>query len=203
MATYDSLHKQCRTLESLFDTKLTSYSRLASTISRSQDDVESGGSMERWKDLELEVDDLLEKARELLRGLLCNWLLNFVLPARGDKRAISLTCKRPRFPTVPINESRYPKTPRCLPGLCARTKADQGDFPPVFREGVLTICLQTNVQHALDQANLLSGVRNDIEYNWPTYAPNAVTDRSMTAHINLLQRIHYWQNVAGSIVRIE
>ena len=66
MATYDTLHRQCRTLESLFDTKLTSYSRLASTISKPQDDIESSGSVERWKDLELEVDDLLEKARILL-----------------------------------------------------------------------------------------------------------------------------------------
>lgn len=61
MATYDSIHRQCRTLESLFDTKLTSYSRLASTISRSQEDVESSGSSARWKDMETEVEELLEK----------------------------------------------------------------------------------------------------------------------------------------------
>lgn len=63
MATYDSLHRQCRTLESLFDTKLTSYSRLASTITRNQDDLEAGGSSERWRDMEAEVDELLEKVR--------------------------------------------------------------------------------------------------------------------------------------------
>lgn len=62
MSNYDSLHRQCRTLESLFDTKLTAYSRLASTISKPTDDIEAGGSSERWKDLEYEVDDLLEKA---------------------------------------------------------------------------------------------------------------------------------------------
>lgn len=61
MSTYDSLHRQCRTLESLFDTKLTSYSRLASSITRSQEDVEATGSSERWKDLEVEVDELLQK----------------------------------------------------------------------------------------------------------------------------------------------
>jgi Golgi SNAP receptor complex protein 1 len=61
MADYESLHRQCRTLESLFDTKLTSYSRLASTITRNQDDIEAGGSRERWKDVEGEVEDLLEK----------------------------------------------------------------------------------------------------------------------------------------------
>ena len=63
MSEYDSLHRQCRTLESLFDSKLTSYSRLASTITRNQDDVEAGGSAERWKDLEAEVDELLQKVR--------------------------------------------------------------------------------------------------------------------------------------------
>lgn len=61
MANYDSLHRQCRTLESLFDSKLTAYSRLASTITRNNDDVEASGSGERWKDLEDEVDELLQK----------------------------------------------------------------------------------------------------------------------------------------------
>lgn len=61
MSEYDSLHRQCRTLESLFDTKLTSYSRLASTVTRSHEDVEAEGSSERWKDLEAEVDELLLK----------------------------------------------------------------------------------------------------------------------------------------------
>jgi len=61
MANYDQLHRQCRTLENLLDTKLTSYSQLVS-VSRPTEDVEAGGSSERWKDLEVEVDDLLEKA---------------------------------------------------------------------------------------------------------------------------------------------
>ncbi len=63
MASYDSLHRQCRTLEALFDTKLTAYARLASSIARNHDDLEAGGSSERWKDLEIEVDELLEKVR--------------------------------------------------------------------------------------------------------------------------------------------
>jgi hypothetical protein len=64
MSTYDTLHRQCRTLESLFDTKLTAYSRLAASISNPQaQDVESAGSSERWKDVELEGDELLEKVR--------------------------------------------------------------------------------------------------------------------------------------------
>lgn len=61
MSEYDSLHRQCRTLESLFDTKLTSYARLASTVTRHPDDVEAGGSAERWRDLEIEVEELLQK----------------------------------------------------------------------------------------------------------------------------------------------
>lgn len=67
MSTYDSLHRQCRTLESLFDSKLTSYSRLASTMTRpGVEDVEASGSAERWKDLEIEVEELLTKVRCLL-----------------------------------------------------------------------------------------------------------------------------------------
>lgn len=68
MSEYDSLHRQCRTLESLFDTKLTSYSRLASTITRGQDDLEAGGSAERWRDLEAEVDELLQKVCQYCRS---------------------------------------------------------------------------------------------------------------------------------------
>ena len=64
MATYDTLHRQCRTLESLFDTKLISYSRLVSTISKSSDDVEAAGSRQRWRDVEIEVEDLLEKVEK-------------------------------------------------------------------------------------------------------------------------------------------
>ena len=81
MATYDSLHRQCRTLESLFDSKLTSYARLASAIVRNQDDVESSGSRERWRDLQSEVEDLLEKVRSNHPNSL-SWL---TLPqAQGD-----------------------------------------------------------------------------------------------------------------------
>lgn len=62
MSNYDQLHRQCRTLENLFDTKLTSYSQMMSTISRPTQDLEAAGSSERWKDLEIELDELLEKA---------------------------------------------------------------------------------------------------------------------------------------------
>lgn len=61
MSTYDSLRRECRTLESLLDTKLASYARLASTIGREPADVEASGSADRWSDLEEEVDGLLEK----------------------------------------------------------------------------------------------------------------------------------------------
>lgn len=64
MATYDSLHRQCRTLESLFDTKLTAYARLASAIAKNSEDVEASGSRGRWQEVEVEVEDLLEKADE-------------------------------------------------------------------------------------------------------------------------------------------
>ena len=69
MATYDSLHRQARTLESLFDTKLTAYARLGSNIQRAgNEDVEAHGSSARWRDMEIEVEELLEK-------VCCNRLL--------------------------------------------------------------------------------------------------------------------------------
>ena len=67
MTTYDSLHRQARTLESLFDTKLTAYARAGSAISRGgNEDVEASGSTARWRDMETEVDELLEKVRHCL-----------------------------------------------------------------------------------------------------------------------------------------
>lgn len=88
MADYESLHRQCRTLESLFDTKLTSYSRLASTITRNQDDIEAGGSRERWKDVEGEVEDLLEKLRETNDELLALSNNPDTPPSQSMSRAI-------------------------------------------------------------------------------------------------------------------
>ena len=91
MATYDSLHRQCRTLESLFDTKLTSYARLASTISRSND-LESGALDERWNDIEIEVEDLLQKAKNFFEQLSYSRLI-ILISARGNKRAVRCPCK--------------------------------------------------------------------------------------------------------------
>lgn len=61
ISKYEQLHRQCRTLENLFDTKLSSYSQIVSSISRPTEDIEASGSRERWKDLELEAEELLEK----------------------------------------------------------------------------------------------------------------------------------------------
>ena len=47
------------------DSKLTSYSRLVANIGR-EDDVEASGSSDRWKDLEEELNGLLEKVRNIL-----------------------------------------------------------------------------------------------------------------------------------------
>lgn len=61
MSDYEQLHRQCRTLENLFDSKLTSYSQLVATITRPTQDIEATGSSERWNDLQTELDELLEK----------------------------------------------------------------------------------------------------------------------------------------------
>jgi len=69
MSNYDQLHRQARTLENLFDAKLTSYSQLAANLSRPQRerDIEATGSESRWKDLEIELDDLVEKVSSMVR----------------------------------------------------------------------------------------------------------------------------------------
>jgi golgi SNAP receptor complex member 1 len=61
---YDCLRRQARTLEFLLDSKLTAYSRIVTAITKDGNDIESGGSAERWQDLEAEVEDLLEKVGE-------------------------------------------------------------------------------------------------------------------------------------------
>lgn len=67
MTTYDRLHRQCRTLENLFDSKLTTYAQLVATVAEPKQDVEASGSSSRWKDLEQELDDLLLKVRTCTR----------------------------------------------------------------------------------------------------------------------------------------
>jgi len=126
MATYDSLHRQCRTLESLFDSKLTSYARLAASISRAgtSDDLEAGPS---WREAESEVEDLLEKLGET------NSALDAVAQDTNNPPSQSMLRAIQRHRDVYQDYSREFR----------RTKA--------------------NVQAAIDQANLLSGVRNDID----------------------------------------
>ncbi|EKM61663.1 uncharacterized protein PHACADRAFT_112469 [Phanerochaete carnosa HHB-10118-sp] len=150
MSEYDSLHRQCRTLESLFDTKLTSYARLASTITRSQDDVEAGGSAERWKDLEIEVEELLQKLGEL-----------------NDKLgALS-------------NDPDGPPSQSMLRAIQRHREVYQ-DYSKEFRR------TKANVQHALDQANLLSGVRNDIDAYKSSAADSLLAERD---HIDSSHRM--------------
>jgi Golgi SNAP receptor complex protein 1 len=65
MSSFDSIRRQLRTLESLIDTKLSAYSRIAVTIANAPSgsdshDLESG-PQERWSDMEEEIEGLLEK----------------------------------------------------------------------------------------------------------------------------------------------
>ncbi|KAH9837258.1 V-snare-domain-containing protein [Rhodofomes roseus] len=150
MATYDSLHRQCRTLESLFDTKLTTYSRLASTISRNQDDLEAGGSAERWRDLEAEVDELLEKLEEI----------NDQLSRLAE-------------------DTENPPSQSMLRAIQRHREVYQ-DYSRELRR------TKTNVQTALDQANLLSGVRNDIDAYKSSAADSLLAERG---HIDSSHRM--------------
>ncbi|OSX67099.1 hypothetical protein POSPLADRAFT_1042372 [Postia placenta MAD-698-R-SB12] len=150
MSTYDSLHRQCRTLESLFDTKLTAYARLASSIARHQDDIEATGSGERWKDLEIECEELLEKLQEL----------NDQLSALSD-------------------DTDNPPSQTMLRAIQRHREVYQ-DYVREFRR------TKTNVQAALDQANLLSGVRNDIDAYRSSAADSLLAERG---HIDSSHRM--------------
>jgi len=143
MSTYDSLHRQCRTLESLFDSKLTSYSRLASVMTRpgADDDIEASGSAERWKDLEVEVDELLSKLGEIndqLAGL--------------------------------ANDPDAPPSQSMLRAIQRHRDVHEDNAKELRRT-------KTSVQHALDQVNLLSGVRNDIDAHKSSAADSLLAER--------------------------
>ncbi|KAJ4472600.1 v-SNARE protein [Lentinula edodes] len=138
MSSYEQLHRQCRTLENLFDTKLTSYSQLVSTISRPSEDVEAEGSRARWKDLEMEAEELLEKAKETNEQL-----------AALDSEILS-------------------------PSMLRAIQRHRELFQDNSRELKRT---KTSVQNALDQANLLSGVRNDIDAYKSSAADSLLAER--------------------------
>ncbi|KAK7063992.1 Golgi SNAP receptor complex member 1 [Favolaschia claudopus] len=140
MSNYDQLHRQCRTLENLFYTKLTSYSQLVSTISRHTDDVEASGSSERWKDMELELDDLLEKLEETNEQL-----------------------------------SALSSNPETLSASMLRTIQNHSE---VFQDNARELRrTKGSVKAALDHANLLSGVRNDIDAYKSSAADSLLAER--------------------------
>ncbi|KAH7886044.1 V-snare-domain-containing protein [Phlebopus sp. FC_14] len=141
METCDSLHRQCRTLEALFDSKLTAYARLASTIAKDQDDVEAGGSRERWRDLEDEVEDLLEKLRETNEALLALSNNPGSAPSQSMSRAIQ----------------RHREVYQDYAREFGRTRA--------------------NIKHAVEQASLLTGVRNDIDAYKSSAADSLLAER--------------------------
>ncbi|KAF9469808.1 snare region anchored in the vesicle membrane C-terminus-domain-containing protein [Collybia nuda] len=142
MSNYEQLHRQCRTLENIFDTKLTSYSQLVSTISQPTEDLEATGSSERWKDLEMELDEhdvvwFLEETNEQLS----------TLSSTPDTLSASM------LRAVQRHRELFQDNAREL----RRTK--------------------TSVKNALDQANLLSGVRNDIDAYKSSAADSLLAER--------------------------
>lgn len=142
MSTTESLHKQCRTLESLFDNKLTTYSRLAATITRpGSHDLESTGSLERWQDLEVELEELLQKLGEI------NDELDTLSSDANNQVTQTMLRAIQRHRDVHQDNIREFR----------RTKA--------------------SVKQALDQMNLLSGVRNDIDAHKSSAADMLLAER--------------------------
>ncbi|KAL0951630.1 hypothetical protein HGRIS_008311 [Hohenbuehelia grisea] len=149
-SSYETLHRECRSLESLFDTRLTAYSRLAATISRPTEDVEADGSRERWHDLESEIQDLLNKLEET------------------NEQLSSLA----NTPDAPLSQS-----------VLRSIQRHRDVFQDQAREFKRT---KANVQLALDQANLLTGVRNDIDAYKSSAADSLLAERG---HIDSSHRM--------------
>ncbi|KAJ7195558.1 hypothetical protein B0H12DRAFT_1169347, partial [Mycena haematopus] len=127
-------------LKNLFYSKLTSYSQLVSTISRHTDDVEASGSSERWKDMELELDDLLEKLEETNEQM-----------------------------------SALSSNPETLSASMLRTIQNHAE---VFQDNARELKrTKASVKSALDHANLLSGVRNDIDAYKSSAADSLLAER--------------------------
>ncbi|KIY73578.1 V-snare-domain-containing protein [Cylindrobasidium torrendii FP15055 ss-10] len=141
MSTYEQLHRQCRTLENLLDTKINSYSQLVSSLTRSAgDDIEANGATERWKDLELEVEELLEKLEETNDKL-------------GELSKAPDTLSPSMLRAIQRHRELYQDNAREV----KRTKA--------------------SVKNAMDNATLLSGVRNDIEAYHSSAADSLLAER--------------------------
>ncbi|KAF8215928.1 snare region anchored in the vesicle membrane C-terminus-domain-containing protein, partial [Mycena galopus ATCC 62051] len=118
----------------------TSYAQLVSTISRHTDDVEASGSSERWKDMELELDDLLEKLEETNEQL-----------------------------------SALSTNPETLSASMLRTIQNHAE---VFQDNARELKrTKASVKSALDHANLLSGVRNDIDAYKSSAADSLLAER--------------------------
>ena len=117
MSTTESLHKQCRTLESLFDNKLTTYSRLAAIITRpGSHDLESTGSLERWQDLEIELEELLQKVHKTLA-----WVIQFLILSGGCSWERSMTSLTLCRMTRAVNQRRRCYAPFRGTGTCTKT----------------------------------------------------------------------------------
>ncbi|EDR15823.1 v-SNARE protein [Laccaria bicolor S238N-H82] len=140
MSRYNELHRQCRTLENLFDAKLTSYAQVASNIFRPSHDLEAAHSTERWNDLEAELDDLSLK----LQGI-------------NDQLATLAANPELLSPSILRTIQRHQELQQDHLRELRRTKA--------------------NARTALDQANLLSGVRNDIDAYKSSAADSLLAER--------------------------
>ncbi|KAJ8084579.1 protein transport protein gos1 [Marasmius tenuissimus] len=159
MSNYEQLHRQCRSLENLFDTKLTSYSQIVSAISRSTEDVEASGSRERWKDLEIELDELLEKVCSSVAVRALRIYPYAALQLEETNEQLSALSNDPDV-----------LSPSMLRAIQRHREIYQDNSRELKRT-------KANVQNALDQANLLSGVRNDIDAYKSSAADSLLAER--------------------------
>jgi len=150
MATYDSLRRQARTLESVLDAKMAAYSRLGTGLGEHDASDLEAGAHDRWSNLEAEVEGLIEKVRVNLRCKLlmtCSFFIYWHI--------FQLTETVEELSTL-LNNSASPPTQSMLHTI-QRHRDVLADYKADFRR------TKSNLEHALDRANLLNNVRSDIQ----------------------------------------
>ena len=147
MATYESLRRQARTLESVLDAKMAAYSRLGTGLGSHDISELEAGAQERWGDLEAEIEGLFEKVRRV---------------TSNEQISHSLTYNDSKLTETVEEMAALLNNPNGAPSQSMlhniqRHRDVLQDNKADFRR------TKANLEHAMDRANLLNNVRSDIE----------------------------------------
>ncbi|KIM32269.1 hypothetical protein M408DRAFT_326891 [Serendipita vermifera MAFF 305830] len=153
MATYESLRRQARTLESVLDAKMATYSRLGTGLGGHDVGELEAGAQDRWSDLEAEIEGLFEKLTETVEEMAAFLNNPNGAPSQSMLHAIQ------------------------------RHRDVLQDYKADFRR------TKVNLEHAMDRANLLSNVRNDIQSYKTAHSSTTDALLSERGHIDSSHRM--------------